>query len=104
MLYDTDINGFIAMIIAMMAWKLYCHDTHAVCYRYRYHGIIATILILYDTDINGFITTILMLYATDIIGIITMILMLYDTDIMGLLLQYSCYMIQISMALLPWID
>ena len=52
MLYDTDINDFIA-----------------------------TILMLYDTDIIGIIAMILMLYDTDIIGIIAMILMLYDIQI-----------------------
>ena len=64
-------------------------------------GIIAMMLMLYDTDIDGFIAMILMLYDTDIIGVIAMMFMLYDTDSDGIIHMITCCMIQILMALLP---
>ena len=63
MLYDTDINGFIAMMLTLYAADIV---------------IIAMRLMLYDTDINSFIAIILILYDTDIIGITATILILHD--------------------------
>ena len=37
MVFDIDIIEIIAMIFMLRYQWLYCHDTHAVCYRYHWN-------------------------------------------------------------------